>query len=59
MQLIVVPRLTYHGWKCISEHEAMILNLVTETYNYKSPDEYRLDPHNNDVIPYDWSRKDG
>jgi dTDP-4-dehydrorhamnose 3,5-epimerase len=59
MQLVVVPRLTYHGWKCISTEEAMILNLVTEPYNHAAPDEYRLDPHRNDVIPYDWARKDG
>lgn len=57
--LVVVPRLCYHGWKCISERESMVLNLVTEPYNYKTPDEYRLDPHDNDVIPYSWARKDG
>ena len=57
--LIVVPRFTYHGWKCVSDNEAMILNLVTELYDYKNPDEYRLDPHDNDVIPYSWARKDG
>ena len=59
MQLVVVPRLTYHGWKCVSTEEAMILNLVTEPYNYANPDEHRLDPHKNDVIPYSWERKDG
>ena len=59
LQLVVVPRLTYHGWKCISDREAMILNLVTEPYNYAKPDEHRLDPHQNDVIPYSWARKDG
>ncbi len=59
LQLVVVPRLTYHGWKCIGDREAMILNLVTEPYNYAKPDEYRLDPHQNDVIPYSWARKDG
>ena len=59
LQLVVVPRLTYHGWKCVSDKEAMILNLVTEPYNYAQPDEFRLDPHQNDVIPYSWARKDG
>jgi dTDP-4-dehydrorhamnose 3,5-epimerase len=59
LQIIVVPRLTYHGWKCVSTEEAMILNLVTECYNYQTPDEHRIDPHKNDVIDYDWSRKDG
>jgi len=31
---------------------------VLATYNYKSPDEYRVDPHKNS-IPYNWGRKDG
>ncbi len=59
MQLVVVPRLTWHGWKCIGEEEAMILNLVTEPYDHKNPDEHRLAPHDNGVIPYDWTRRDG
>ena len=58
-QVIVVPRLCYHGWKCVSQEEAMILNCVTRPYDHKSPDEYRLDPHDNDVIPYHWQRRDG
>ncbi len=56
--LLQIPTLVYHGFKCISETEAMVINTPTEPYNPKEPDEYRMDPHNND-IPYDWSRKDG
>lgn len=56
--LVQIPPGVYHGFKCISEHEATVINTVTELYNYSTPDEYRLDPHEND-IPYDWSRKDG
>ncbi len=56
--LIHIPKLVWHGFKCISEEECMILNIVTECYNYQKPDEYRKDPHNSD-IPYDWARKDG
>lgn len=59
MKLVVVPRRTWHGWKCISEHEAMILNLVSEPYDAANPDEIRLPPHNNGVIPFDWARRDG
>ncbi len=59
MSLVVVPRGTWHGWKSIAEHEAMILNLVTEPYNHQAPDEERLPPHDNGLIPYDWSRRDG
>jgi len=53
-----VPKEIYHGWKCISEEEAIVINIPTEVYAYRSPDEYRLPPHGKD-IPYDWSRKDG
>lgn len=56
--LLHIPKLVYHGFKCISEREAMVINCPTEAYNYKEPDEYRLDPHEND-IPYSWHRKDG
>jgi dTDP-4-dehydrorhamnose 3,5-epimerase len=56
--LVKVPKAIYHGWKCISTEEALVINVPTETYNSKAPDEYRLDPHKND-IPYDWERKDG
>ena len=56
--IVEIPNLVYHGFKCISEKEAMVINIVTECYNYQNPDEFRLDPHAND-IPYDWGRKDG
>jgi len=56
--LVQVPRGVYHGWKCISEGEALVINCPTEPYCYDQPDEHRLDPHRND-IPYDWARKDG
>ncbi len=56
--LVQIPNGVYHGWKCISEYEAYIINVPTETYNYDQPDEQRVDPHKND-IPYDWSRRDG
>ena len=56
--LLHIPRFVWHGFKCISDREAMIVNVVTECYNYDNPDEYRKPPHGSD-IPYDWSRKDG
>lgn len=57
-QLVQIPSGVYHGWMCVSEEEAIIVNIPTEVYNYENPDEQRLDPHQND-IPYDWERKDG
>ena len=56
--LVKVPRMVYHGWKCVSEGEALVINAPTEPYDSRSPDEYRIDPHQND-IPYAWERKDG
>ena len=56
--LVKVPKMIYHGWKCISEEEAIVINIPTEPYDRKNPDEHRLDPHKND-IPYSWERKDG
>ena len=56
--LVKIPPGVYHGWKCVSEREAFIINVATEPYNCHNPDEYRLDPHDND-IPYRWERRDG
>jgi dTDP-4-dehydrorhamnose 3,5-epimerase len=56
--LVQIPRGVYHGWMCVSQEEAVVVNIPTEVYNYEDPDEHRLDAHNND-IPYDWKRKDG
>lgn len=56
--LVQIPAYVYHGFKCVSEHEAIVINTPTEPYVYDEPDEYRLPAHT-DEIPYDWSRKDG
>ena len=56
--LVHIPPLVFHGFKCISTEEAMVVNTPSESYNYEEPDEFRVPPHDND-IPYDWGRKDG
>ena len=55
---IRIPPGVQHGWMCVSDTEAYIVNIVSEMYNRSSPDEYRTDPHDNH-IPYDWARRDG
>jgi dTDP-4-dehydrorhamnose 3,5-epimerase len=55
--LIKIPPLVMHGFKCISEQEAIAINCPTEVYNYDNPDEFRVDPYDND-IPYNWSLKE-
>lgn len=56
--LVRVPPGVHHGWMCVSNCEAFIVNTVSEMYNYETPDEYRTDPHDNH-IPYEWECKDG
>lgn len=56
--MVQIPPLVFHGFKCVSDHEAIIVNCPTEMYDYANPDEFRVDPHKND-IPYNWGRKDG
>ena len=53
--LVTIPRLVYHGFKCVSDVEAIVINTPTEPYDHKRPDEYRLDMYDND-IPYDWNK---
>ena len=56
--LLRIPPGILHGWMCVGQVEAYILNIVSEMYNYSAPDEFRTDPHDKN-IPYDWKRKDG
>ena len=55
--LIQIPPLVYHGFKCISPEEALVINIPDKPYNYKQPDEFRIDPHSQ-KIPYAWERKE-
>jgi dTDP-4-dehydrorhamnose 3,5-epimerase len=56
--LLRIPPGIQHGWMCVGQQEAYIVNVVSEAYNPASPDEFRTHPHDNQ-IPYDWTRKDG
>lgn len=56
--LLQIPPLVYHGFKCISDEEAIVINTASEVYDHNEPDEFRVPAHEND-IPYDWARKDG
>ncbi len=56
--LVQIPPLVFHGFKCVSEHEALVINVPTETYDHAKPDEFRVDAHD-PRIPYDWARQDG
>ncbi len=56
--LIKIPPGVMHGFKCISQDEAIVVNVPTEVYVYDDPDEFRAPPYDND-IPYDWEIKEG
>ncbi len=53
-QLVRIPAGVFHGWKGVSPDTAYIINIPDQPYCYDDPDEFRIDPHNND-IPYDWA----
>lgn len=53
--LVKIPRNVYHGFKCISAFEAIVINVPTLAYNHDKPDEHRIDAYDND-IPYDWRK---
>jgi dTDP-4-dehydrorhamnose 3,5-epimerase len=56
--LVHIPPFVYHGFKCVSENEAIVINTPDEVYNYSEPDEFRLPAHGSG-INYNWERKDG
>ena len=56
--LVKIPPLVYHGFKAIGGETAYVINVPTELYNYKEPDEFRLPPDTKQ-IPYDWSLAPG
>ena len=56
--LLQIPPLVLHGFKCIGKTEGIVVNIPTTLYNYKAPDEHRIDPHSKE-IPYDWAIKEG
>ncbi len=51
--LVQVPPEVWHGFKAVGEEYALMMNVPTELYNYKEPDEHRLPPDTK-KIPYDW-----
>lgn len=51
--LVKIPKDVFHGFKAIGTEEAVIINIPTNTYNPKDPDEFRL-PFNSREIPYSW-----
>lgn len=57
-KLVTIPPLVLHGFKGVGEHESILVNVPTEPYDHKEPDEFRR-PWNDPKIPYDWACKNG
>ncbi len=55
-QLVQIPNLVLHGFKCTGNEEAIVINCPTELYRSDEPDEFRMDPFSMEV-PYDWGIK--
>jgi dTDP-4-dehydrorhamnose 3,5-epimerase len=55
--LVQVPKLVYHGWKCISVEPSIVINVPDRPYDRADPDERRIAPHG--TLPYDWTRQEG
>lgn len=51
--LVQIPPGVYHGFKCVSDDEAIVINTVTVPYDPEKPDEFRADPFDKN-IPFDW-----
>lgn len=57
-QRLCVPTGVWHGLKCISTGEALVIITASELYNPADPDEVCLPPDSPE-IPYAWEREDG
>lgn len=55
--LVKIPTYVFHGFTAVGDEPAMILNLPTELYHHKDPDEFRESPFSK-KIPYDWGLVD-
>lgn len=56
-QMVVIEPEIYHGWMCIGNETALVLNFSTHPFDRNAPDEYRVDPHAN-PWGYVWGVKD-
>jgi len=56
--VVQIPPNVLHGFKAAGNEEVIVINVPTEVYHTKKPDEYRI-PSNSKKVPYDWNRKDG
>jgi len=51
--MVQFPPGVVHGFACVGDVEAFVLNFPEQPYNADCPDEFRLEPWSEDV-PFDW-----
>jgi dTDP-4-dehydrorhamnose 3,5-epimerase len=56
--ILTIPPGVVHGFKATGPESGYLINIPSEPYCYENPDEFRIDPYDND-IPYDWDARDG
>ena len=56
--LLKIPTFVLHGMTPADNNPIYLVNCPTEPYNYKNPDEFRVDFKSKD-IPYDWGLEEG
>ena len=54
--LVRIPPLVWHGFMALAGETAVVLNLPTELYNYREPDELRREAFDPE-IPFQWQTK--
>jgi len=56
--VLQIPRGVLHGFECVGDQEAMVMNVPNMPFDHEHPDELRMDPFNND-IPFKWNASRG
>ncbi len=56
--LLKIPTYVVHGITPVGDEPCYLINVPTEKYHYKDPDEFRI-PHNSPEVPYDWGIEKG
>jgi dTDP-4-dehydrorhamnose 3,5-epimerase len=56
--LITIPPGVLHGFEALEGEPIFVINVPTEPYDYKHPDEFRVDAFKNN-IPIKWHAKKG
>lgn len=56
--LLKIPKYVLHGITPVGNEPTYLINCPTEPYDYKNPDEYRVN-FKSKKIPYDWGLEEG